>query len=834
MKTKILYILILAVIYSLQINFAQEQQSTGAIPYMKIETSHTIVNTLDNPATIAYAHNSQGGQTLSMPIPAGTPWTTIGSWTAPNFGSSMVKGGNGNYYLTDVTPILFQFNPVSGSVTQLGAITGTSGDQINGISFNPVDGNYYLVSFTNFYSLNISTYAATLIGSMSIAGSLFIDLAFDAAGICYTYDLVTDAAYTINPSTGVATLLGPLGYDANFGQGMSYDMETNTIYLSAFNNGTFTGQLRIMNPSTGSTTLVTDWGLNQLAPFALDTQYGPPCPVGAPSNPNPPNGATNIPLTGNTATWTNGTGTIDVELWFGPAGNIVKVYDGPAITSFALPTLSYSNLYRWYVICKNDTCGTQGSTWSFTTVPDPYLWEWCDNFANLTNWNIIGPLGLTNWSASNTATAGGTAPELRMNWSPSFVGVSTMRSVVIPIFQNNTLVYYSFRFYLDWFANPSGVVTVGITYDGGTTANNLYTVTDPTSNVGPMLVAGSFTTPASGTQNMQIEVTYNGNSFNINWIAFDDMCLLPGFPSPPNTPSNLTAQVIFDPGPKVQLGWQDNSGNETGFRVYRKNGEPNDPGNYSLIGTVAQNITQYLDETVLPESTYTYRVFAYNEYGQSGSNTATIAVPVPVELISFTAEVDGNVATLFWQTATEMNNQGFEIERAPSKSPPKGETSEWQRIGFVEGNGTTTEIQSYSFTDKPEPGKYKYRLKQIDYDGTFAYSPEVEAELKAPNVFSLEQNYPNPFNPTTKIKYTIPASTLNLFSKGEGTFVTLKVYDILGNEVATLVNEEQTPGVYEVEFNVAQVSRPEITSGIYFYQLRTGEFNQTKKMILLK
>ncbi len=83
-------------------------------------------------------------------------------------------------------------------------------------------------------------------------------------------------------------------------------METNTIYVSAFNNGTFTGQLRTMDPGTGATTLLTDWGLLQVAVFALDTQYGPPCPVGAASNPNPPNNATNIPLTGNTATWTNG------------------------------------------------------------------------------------------------------------------------------------------------------------------------------------------------------------------------------------------------------------------------------------------------------------------------------------------------------------------------------------------------------------------------------------------------------------------------------------------------------------------------------------------------
>ena len=129
-------------------------------------------------------------------------------------------------------------------------------------------------------------------------------------------------------------------------------------------------------------------------------------------------------------------------------------------------------------------------------------------------------------------------------------------------------------------------------------------------------------------------------------------------------------------------------------------------------------------------------------------------VSIPVELISLTAEVDNKVVTLFWQTATETNNQGFEIEKLKNSKIEK--LQDWERIGFVEGKGTTTEIQSYSFQDDPEPGKYKYRLKQIDFDGTFAYSPEVEAEIKAPNVFSLEQNYPNPFNPTTKIKYTIP------------------------------------------------------------------------------
>jgi hypothetical protein len=234
-------------------------------------------------------------------------------------------------------------------------------------------------------------------------------------------------------------------------------------------------------------------------------------------------------------------------------------------------------------------------------------------------------------------------------------------------------------------------------------------------------------------------------------------------------------------------------------------------------------------------------LFEYNTYGENGSNTTTIAVPVPVELISFTADVDGNVVTLFWQTATETNNQGFEIERQVGNK--QSAVDNWNKVGFVEGKGTTTEIQSYLFTDKPEPGipalpagRYKYRLKQIDFDGTFAYSPEVEAEVevKAPNAFSLEQNYPNPFNPSTKIKYTIPNVIANEVKQSQ--LITFKVYDILGNEVATLVNEEQAPGVYEVEFNSSSHSGEvrNLPSGIYFYQLKAGQFVETKKMVLMK
>jgi Secretion system C-terminal sorting domain len=191
---------------------------------------------------------------------------------------------------------------------------------------------------------------------------------------------------------------------------------------------------------------------------------------------------------------------------------------------------------------------------------------------------------------------------------------------------------------------------------------------------------------------------------------------------------------------------------------------------------------------------------------------------VPVELMSFTASVmqlnNENTVELSWMTATELNNSGFNVER-------KTQDTEWENIGFVEGNGTTTEAQSYSFIDKDlSSGSYSYRLKQVDFDGTFMYHELAEAiEIGSIKTFALEQNYPNPFNPSTTISYQLP-------SEGQ---VSLKVYDMLGNEVTTLVNEMKTAGEYQVDFNAAVLS-----SGIYFYRLQAGNFVETKRMMLMK
>lgn len=191
--------------------------------------------------------------------------------------------------------------------------------------------------------------------------------------------------------------------------------------------------------------------------------------------------------------------------------------------------------------------------------------------------------------------------------------------------------------------------------------------------------------------------------------------------------------------------------------------------------------------------------------------------PVPVELESFTANVNGTDVTLNWTTATETNNQGFEIERTSSSATP---VEVWENIGYVAGFGTTTETKSYSFTDgNISAGKYIYRLKQIDFDGTFEYSSEVMVKVSVPNEFALEQNFPNPFNPSTTIEFAIP----------QASYVNLKVYNILGQEVKTLISGFKDAGAHTINFDAK-----ELNSGMYLYKLEAGSFTQVRKMLLLK
>lgn len=188
---------------------------------------------------------------------------------------------------------------------------------------------------------------------------------------------------------------------------------------------------------------------------------------------------------------------------------------------------------------------------------------------------------------------------------------------------------------------------------------------------------------------------------------------------------------------------------------------------------------------------------------------------IPVELTSFAAAITGNEVTLSWTTATETNNVGFEIERRNDKS-------DFTKIGFISGAGTTTQEHTYSYSDNlTTSGKYYYRLKQLDYSGEFEYSNEIEVQNSKPSTPNLSQNYPNPFNPTTVIKYEIP----------ESGNVSLKLFNISGIEIATLVNETKEPGTYQYTLSASKLN---LSSGVYFYKLHSGSFTAIRKLILMK
>lgn len=200
----------------------------------------------------------------------------------------------------------------------------------------------------------------------------------------------------------------------------------------------------------------------------------------------------------------------------------------------------------------------------------------------------------------------------------------------------------------------------------------------------------------------------------------------------------------------------------------------------------------------------------FSDFGVGGN----VDNPLPVELSSFTSSVSGKNVTLNWSTITETNNSGFDIER-------KSASATWTKIGNVEGSGTVTAPVNYTFSDRNlNTGNYSYRLKQIDFNGNYKYFDlSNEVIIGTPKNYSLSQNFPNPFNPSTSISYEIPTSN----------FVSLKIYDMMGKEVANLVSGNQEAGFYTVKFDASKLS-----SGIYFYKLQANDFTATKKLMLLK
>ncbi len=450
--------------------------------------------------------------------------------------------------------------------------------------------------------------------------------------------------------------------------------------------------------------------------------FGPPCPIDPPSNPSPANGAIDLPISGNTASWTNGAGATQIEVWFDGS----MVYSGTPITSFSLAPvepLDYLTVYSWRIVGQNDTCNVSGPTWSFTTMQDPNIVNlFCDDFeTGIGNWTITNDGGVCVWEVFNPpypntytlpATSSGgllSADSDECGSGTSLLSTATLTGAIDATMYGTVWL----EFDNDWQAiNAADFAYVDVSVDGGTTWMNVLTFDE--------------TDVRNTHENWDMTSMVAESNFNIRFVS-------------------------------VQPGWD--------------------------WWWAVDNVCIY------------------------GSD------PVPVELTSFTAITAKDEVELNWSTATETNNQGFQVEKMNAAGT-------FEQIGYVAGFGTTTEPKAYSFIDsKLDAGTYSYRLKQIDFDGSFEYSDVVEVEVSIPAVYSLDQNYPNPFNPSTTIKYSI----------AEDGFVKLAVYNMLGEEVATIVNTTQKAGKYEVNFNASQLS-----SGVYVYRIEASNFTSVKKLMLLK
>jgi len=322
-------------------------------------------------------------------------------------------------------------------------------------------------------------------------------------------------------------------------------------------------------------------------------------------------------------------------------------------------------------------------------------------------------------------------------------------------------------------------------FNGATTAGT-------TINLTGTLAVGNVFVVASNSASQPILNLANQTSSSSFYNGDDAIVLKKG-----NTVVDVIGQAGFDPGSEWGTGLASTSDNTLRRKITVTQGDTNPSDDFDP----AIEWDGYANDT-------------FNGLGQYEGN-------LPVELASFSGRVIGRSVILNWETATELNNYGFDVERCALSA----ERQAWDKIGFVNGNGNSNSPKDYSFVDdfagKPtyRTGRYSYRLKQIDNDGQFEYSKTIEVDMNDVKKYELSQNYPNPFNPTTTIRFNLP----------EADNVKLTLFNILGQELRTLVNEFKESGVHTINFDAS-----DLNSGMYIYKIESGSFTQTRKMTLIK
>lgn len=531
---------------------------------------------------------------------------------------------------------------------------------------------------------------------------------------------------------------------------------------------------------------------------------------GFPSNPMPENGATGVPLVSNpTLSWTNPDSTTKTTVYFSNDMNAVVTMNASAVVragaiytnythSSALP---YGATYYWRVNVSDANDSTIGGVWSFSTIPPPApvaptnvaaTWSGANNQAtvtwtvpttNINGHNIVVDSSVV-WVNGNTrlGKVNGTGNQFVIDGLPT--GIHTFNVVAFDSSYGSAMGS----------STPTGIGIYANVYE----RNKYVAIRDLQSAVDTVVVPAMEATV--------VKVIVKLNSVLHSYTGDLDIFL--------KGPDGTEIDLSSDNG---------SSGDNYTNTIF------DDDASALITSGTAPFTGTFKPEQALSAFTnkqsggaWILRVYddANSDTGsvRSWSLTIITAAPVPVELASFNATTNGNSVELGWVTATETNNMGFEVER-------KSGNGQFEKVGFVAGNGTTTETRTYSFTDKNlSAAVYTYRLKQVDLNGESEYTNEIEVNVDLPAEFGLSQNYPNPFNPSTMINFALPVEAK----------VTVKVFDAIGQEVATLVNGNIAAGNHTVNFDASKLN-----SGLYVYTINAEgsdgkKFSKTMKMMLLK
>lgn len=617
---------------------------------------------------------------------------------------------------------------------------------------------------------------------------------------------------------------------------------------------------------------------------AYENPFIPSTPPNCPVLISPANASTGVSVQ-PTLQWSDGGGgTTGYKLYFGtdnPPTNIHNGTDLGNVTSYTFSSnLNYLTTYYWRIVSYNNNGDASGcEVRSFTTVADPALLPSHVTFDPAEfppfGWTANPSSGTGAWKRSTSGTFPTTTPKsgAGMGFFNSFSYSSGTSGLLISPQINfpdeNFRVYFWMYRDGDYSTNADRLdIYVSTTTDtlNGTRIGTVNRSTDlPPSVSGDGWYFYEFNLPTGTSGNRYIIVCGRSNEGNNIYIDELGISAIPAATNTQTISAGNTDPITFT-GTGTTIQFTTANTDPVDLSVERINSSPGGSLPDGLInlapvywnidvtsGTVNGTYSITFDVSDVPGVnnpsllrllkranpnepwtnlgtpnnvngnlvTWT-GLTSFSDFGFGGDDNN----PLPVQLASFVATTKGRDVILNWTTATEVNTAGFEIERK-LVSQEKAQ-AKWENVGFVRGNGNSNRPIEYTFTDtKLNTGKYAYRLKMIDNDGSYEYSDEVQVEIGKPDVTKIEQNYPNAFNPATKIEYQL----------ANPSKVVIEVYNITGEKIAELVNSEQVEGYYSLVFDASKYG---LASGIYFYRMIamdrvTGKnVVQTKKMLYLK